>query len=233
MRIFRRKRKVIRIPTHRTRVSKGTLRFSVELEVEFPNVENSAKLIDKHRIIRGWEIDQDWSLDNGAEYRPRKSNKLYFKQDSLDQIREIIGLIKAHQGNIRPTCGLHVHINMEGFTNPQIVAIVKRFAKDQDKLYKQFNVLKSRIDGTAQKIPLTSLSKVTPEVIGLLRKKTFDYSSTDCEYLTDRTYGLNIQSLKKHHTLEFRMFNGTIQSDKIEKYIEWCLEFCLKACQDE
>ena len=231
--MFRRKRKEIHIPTHRTRVTRDTLRFGVEIEVEFPNVEDSTKLITKHRIIRGWDLDQDFSLDNGAEYRPKISNKLYFVQDSLDQIREIIGLIKAHKGNIRPTCGLHIHVDMKGFTNNQIVKIVKTFAKKQDKIYKDYKVVNERIEEHAKKIPLKEVNKVTPEVINLLRKRSFDYSSTDYDYLRDRTYGLNIQSLKKHHTLEFRLFNGTIQADRIWEYIKWCLEFCINSCQDE
>ncbi len=226
--MLRRRKKQIQIPHKQTPKQLEHLRFGIEIEVEFPNIEDSTKLIAKHRIIRGWDLDQDWSLDNGAEYRPKKSNKLYYNQDSLDQINEIIGLIKAHKGNIRPSCGLHVHIDMTNFTNKQIVSIVNKFVREQNLIYKTFGVLKERAEETAKKIPKEEINKVTPNAIDLIRKRKYDSSDTTYDYLRDRTYGLNIQSLKKHHTLEFRIFNGTIQSDRIWKYIKWALEFCIK-----
>lgn len=59
------------------------VRFSIEMEVEFPDSKDSQKLINKHRLIRGWEIDYDGSLDNGAEYRPKDRNKLYWTMIAL------------------------------------------------------------------------------------------------------------------------------------------------------
>jgi hypothetical protein len=202
------------------------LRFAVELEVEFPNKVDSQKLINKHRIIRGWEITWDGTLDNGAEYKAKDRNKLYWNEDSIDQIREIIGLIKAHRGNIKSsTCGLHVHIDMKNFTPKEIRNIVVAFIKKQNSLYKRFKVFKCR-ETYAQKIPIKYLKYITENNI----KKVKENGSLDigCDYFNDRHYSLNILSLDKHNSLEFRLFNGTIQINKIKQAIKFALEFCLK-----
>lgn len=208
------------------------IRFAVEIEVEFPKHKDSQKLIDKHRLINGWEIDYENSLDNGAEYRPTKRNKLYFTEDGVDQIKEIIGLIKAHRGNIKPSCGLHLHINMADFSNKEIVNIVKAFIKHQDYLYKEFKVLKCRLDDMAMPIPLKEMKNITENNISQIRK-TGGINGIDSEYLRERFYALNLQSLKKHGTLEFRLFNGTIQASRIKNYVKWAIQFCLDYAQDK
>jgi hypothetical protein len=203
------------------------LRFAIEIEVEFPSKKDSQKLISKHRIIRGWALDYDGSLDNGAEYRPKDRNKLYWNEDSIDQIKEIVGLIKAHKGHIKgSTCGFHVHVDMTKFSNKEICNIIKAYIKQQTKIYKQFNVLKCRLD-YAQKIPTTVLKHLTEANIKKVRENDTCYGEGN-DYFNERHYGCNVLALQKHGTLEFRMINGTIQISRIKAYIKWCLEFCLK-----
>ena len=209
-----------------TRDNIKKIRFGIEIEVEFPEAKDSYNLIEKHRIIPGWTIGYDGSLDNGAEYKPTDKNKLYFTEDSIDQIKEIIGLIKAHRGNIRPTCGLHIHIDMSKFKNKEIINIIKSFIRTQNYIYKDFNIVKSRIRETASKIPRKILKKLNTKIINkLLKKETVNHSE---DYFMNRYYGLNLTSLSDHNTLEFRLFNGTIQVRRIRKYIKWCLKFCLE-----
>ena len=200
------------------------LRFGIEIEVEFPHTKDSLVLIAKHRIIRGWEIDNDGSLENGAEYKPKDNNKLYYNEDCIDQIKEIIGLIKAHRGNIKPSCGLHIHIDMKNFTNKEICNIVKAFINRQDKIYRKFNVLKIRQDETAQKIPINIKRVIKEKIIQEIKDNECRNNNN---YFQDRHYGLNLLSLNEHNTLEFRFFNGTIQPKKIQSYLYWLLNFCL------
>ena len=41
----------------------SNIRFGIEIEVEFPLVKDSYELIEKNRLIRGWEIDYDGCFD--------------------------------------------------------------------------------------------------------------------------------------------------------------------------
>jgi len=201
-------------------------RFGLEIEVEFPNKKDSQMLIDKHRVIRGWEIAYDGSLSNGAEYRPKKTNKLYWSDDSCDQLAEILGLIKAHKGKVSINCGVHVHIDMKRFTNKEIVKIVHNYIKKQSIIYKKFKPYRDRIE-YAHKIPKNILKDLDEDILKHVKKNNYNLLSRD-DYYADKHYSLNILALKAHNTLEFRIFNGTTDIKKIKKYIKFCLNFCIK-----
>ena len=204
--------------------SLDNIRFAVEIEVEFPEEKDSYKLIEKNRLIRGWELDYDGSLNNGSEYRPLNKNKLYFNEDCIDQVKEIIGLIKAHKGHIRPTCGSHVHVDMKKFSNKEIVNIVKAFYKHQNKIYKDFKIIKSREQNNAKKLSKRMIKTLTPRKIQTIKKGSTAFKE---DMFQDRDFGLNLYSLPVHSSLEFRFFNGTIQPKNIRSNVKWCIEFCL------
>ena len=202
---------------------KDKIRIGVEIEVEYPKSKDSYNLIQRNKVIPGWKMDFDGSLDNGAEYKALNKNKLYYDEESLTQIREIIALVKVHKGNIRPSCGLHIHIDMKDFTDKEIINIVKAFYKKQKNIVKQFKVLKKRLD-EQNYLPKETL-KLTPKIVNEIRKdKAHKY---DNEYYTNRYYLLNITSLNEFNTLEFRHMNGSIQYKRIKSYIKWCLDFCI------
>jgi hypothetical protein len=207
------------------------IRFGLELEVEFKDCEISNTLIDKNRVIRGWEVDSDGSLESGAEYRSKDKNKLYYKEDVITQIKEILALIKVHHGKIRQSCGLHVHINMSDFSNQEICNIIHNFAKQQETIIKRFSVLKNRLEDAAQRLPVVGIEKiVTPYVIRRIKSNAYFTESHEA-YHNDRHYLLNMQSLSEHGTLEFRLFNGSIQIRRIKEYVRFAIEFCLNNSQ--
>lgn len=202
------------------------IRFSPEIEVEFPNTKDSQELIKKHRIIRGWTIDMDGSLNNGAEYRPTDRNHLTWKEDTFDQLKEIIGLIKAHRGKVKEsTCGLHLHVDMKKFNDQEIVNIIKAFIKNQKQIYQKFKINPDR-KTYAQEIPKKVINELTVEKIKNLRqKKERDYEG---DYFGDRHYSLNVLALYRHGTLEFRIFSGSLKINKIKEAIKFAINFCLK-----
>jgi len=208
----------------------NNIRFGLEIECEFPEHKDSFKLIKKHRIIRGWEMDFDGSLENGSEYRPKDKNKLYYNEDCFDQIKEIIGLIKAHRGHVLPSCGGHVHIDMTKFTNEEIINIVKAFIKRQYYIYNYFNVLKNRAKETTKKVPTSVLRTLNTKVIENIKTQNITYNE---DYFSSKYWGLNLQALHQHNTLEFRVFNGSVSINEIKKNIKWAIEFCIKYAKEK
>jgi hypothetical protein len=199
------------------------IRFGVEIEVEFPKAKDSYELIQRNKVIPGWRMDFDGSLDNGAEYKATNKNKLYYNEESLTQIKEIIALIKVHHGNIRPSCGLHIHVDMKDFTDKEIINIVKAFYKKQKSIIKKFKVLKYRLQ--EQSMTPKGVLKLNTKILNDIRKDKA--SKYDEDYFYTRYYLLNITSLNEFNTLEFRLFNGTIQHKKIKEYVRWVLKFCI------
>ena len=204
-----------------------TIRYGIEIECEFPEKEDSEKLVEKNRLIRGWWLDNDWSTDNGAEYKPKNSNKLFFNKDGFDQIKEVLGLSKAHKARISQRCGLHVHVDMKGFSNQEIANIVSAYLKNQDQIHKDFKVLKYRLRKHCRKIPRSVKKFLTEEAFKRLRQNKDLGNYLNHDYFSDRHWALNVDSLNEHGTLEFRLFNGSIQINTIKRNVRFALQFCL------
>jgi hypothetical protein len=212
------------------------IRFAIELEVEFPSSKDSQKLIDRHRVLDGWEIDYDGSLDNGAEYRPKNSNHLHWNEESLTQIKEMLALIKVHRGRIDKTCGLHIHVNCKNYTDRQILEIIKEFIHRQKYIIKRFEVHPDRLESTCKPLPKENLNKLTEKQIHNFRRQTQEWSYTGYNGLLDEKYqALNVCHLRENDygTLEFRLFDSTLSYKKLKEQILWTLNFIRDALERE
>lgn len=211
----------------------GKLRFAPEIEVEFPNKHNSSKLIDRHSIIKGWTITYDGSLDNGAEYKPKNSNKLYLNEESKTQIKEILALIKVHGGKVTKTCGLHIHIDCSKFTAKQIHTIITEWIHKQRYIIKRFKVHPDRIEQYCKLLPKEGLQKISINKIEEFRRSDSKWSSRFYDYFEEKYYSLNISHLAKgdYGTIEFRLFEATLKYRLLVEYITWTLNFIREAIE--
>lgn len=212
--------------THHKSRKLNDIRFSPEIEVEFKNEKISTDLINKHRIIKGWDIKVENGLMKGAEYIPKNSNKLFFNSDSKDQIKEILAIIKVHKGFVTNKCGLHCHIDAKSFTSQEIVNIVKAFIKKQKDIYIKFKVYRRREKRHAEKIPNIIYDIINKDIVDSIRRG--NPINLNSDYFISRFWGLNLQSLNAHNSIEFRFANGEIKFNKIIRVIKFCIEFCLK-----
>lgn len=212
------------------------LRFAIEIEVEFPNSKDSQKLIARHRVLKGWEIDSDMSLDNGAEYRPTNKNHLYWNEESQTQIKEMLALIRVHRGKVTKNCGLHIHIDARKMTSKQILEIIKEFIHKQRFIIKRFHVHKDRIASTCQLLPRENLQKLSVKLIDKYRKDDKVWAFQEYNSLAENKYmALNISHLRKNDygTLEFRLFDSTLSYRRLKEQILWTLLFIKDAIERE
>lgn len=203
------------------------IRFSPEIEVELPAKKDSERLIDRGKTLKGWEIKSDCSLDNGIELSPENSNHLYYNEDSLMQIKEILALIRVHRGRINSkTCGFHLHINAKSFTDKQILTIIREFIHRQRFIVKKFNVHKDRLAETCKLLPNKELHHLTEKAIHAFRTQD-NYSFRSYGYIDDKYYSLNVSHLPKtdYGSIEFRLFGGSLNFREIKERIYWTLCF--------
>ena len=212
------------------------IRFAVEIEVEFPHSKDSQKLIDRHRVLDGWEVDYDGSLANGAEYRPKRGNHLYYNEEALTQIKEMLALIRVHRGIVDKGCGLHIHINAKPFTDKQIVTIIKEFIAKQRYIVKRFEVHPDRLEATCRLLPRENLNKLTEKQIHNYRRQTQEWSYSGYNGLLEEKYNaINICHLRQgdYGTIEFRIFDSTLSYKKIKAQILWTLTFIKESLERE
>lgn len=209
------------------------IRFAPEIEVEFPHSKDSQKLIDRHRVLDGWTITYDGSLENGAEYKPKDKNHLYYNEESLIQIKEILALIRVHRGRISRRCGLHIHIDCKGLSDEIVLRIIKEFIHKQRYIVKRFNIDKGRLEETCKLLPFENLNKLTKKHISDYRKDNQSDWFSGYSYLDEKYYSLNASHLRKgdYGTLEFRLFDATTSFKKIKDQILFALNFVKDAIE--
>lgn len=211
------------------------IRFSPELEIELPAKQDSQRLIDRGKTLKGWEIKSDGSLDNGIELSPENSNHLYYNEDSLLQIKEVLALVRVYRGKINSeTCGLHIHINVKNLTDKQILSIIKEWIHKQRFIAKKFDVHKKRIEDTCKLLPKSELNHLTEKQIHKFRNSR-DYSFREYGYLDEKYYSLNVSHLPKndYQTIEFRLFGGTLNFREIKEIIYFVLCFVRDSLERE
>jgi hypothetical protein len=206
------------------------IRFSPELEVELPAKVDAERLITRGKTLKGWEIKSDGSLTNGIELSPENGNHLYYNKEDLMQIKEVIALVRVHKGKIKPTCGLHIHIDVKKLTDKQILTIIQEFIHKQNYVVKKFEVSKDRLEQTCQLLPKSELHSLTEKAIHQFRNQN-DYLFRNYGYIDEKYYSLNVAHLAKNDygTIEFRLFGGTLNFREIKERVYWTLNF-VKDC---
>jgi len=209
------------------------IRFALELEIELPKKTDADKLIERGKTLKGWEIKSDGSLDNGIELSPENPNHLYYNQDSLMQIKEILALARVYKGKAKETCGLHIHINIKNLSDKQILTIIKEWVHKQKFVAKKFNVSKERLSDTCKLLPKSNLYKLTEKEIHAFRNNNGSFRQYG--YLDEKYYSLNVNHMARgdYQTIEFRLFGGSVNFRDIKEAIYWTLCFIKDSLERE
>lgn len=130
----------------------------------------------------------------------------------------------ARETGFRPqkqTTGFHVHIDANKFNLEKIRSLLRFFAEYEDALYRNFQVEEKRL----------SYTKKVGELIEKLDKNSdlrLESSNPKNDLrlnIGERYYGLNVLSFFKLGTVEFRLFNSTINAAEIAHIVEFCRRF--------
>lgn len=210
----------------------GKIRFAPEFEFELPAKIDADKLIERGKTLKGWEIKHDGSLENGIELSPENSNHLYYNDDSLMQIKEVLALCRVYRAKAKPNCGLHIHINVKNLSDKQILSLIHEWIHKQKFIAKRFGVSKERVDDTCKLLPKSNLHKLTQKEIHAFRNNERN-SFRSYSYLDEKYYSLNATHLPKHdyQTMEFRLFSSTTNFKEIKEAIYFTLNFIKEALE--
>lgn len=179
---------------------------------------SQAKEILKEYDLTDWNVVWDESLTD-AYLDGIEVISPIFKEGEENSIRQICDLF-ADRATTNWSCGLHVHVGIEGvkLTLSQLKWLVTKWIRIERSLiglkeWKDENNLDVNLPLSEE----TDLQKVhaaknEPELI------------LAANYL-GRDMMLNLWSLNKYGTIEFRGFNGTMDPDRIELLVQFCLNF--------
>jgi len=168
-----------------------------------PHYEISYK--KKNGEIKKWDIKEDFSVDT-YEVPLEVTSPILEDNADFDLFGKIVKMIQKKGAQIEPsTGGVHVHVDFEGAEAGEIATVAAIFAEIETELKTLFSSHPNRE---------SSIVSTSPQLLEVLKNQPF---SKESQYLInhlfksqDRYHALNLQSYRVFKTLEFRLFNSTL-----------------------
>jgi hypothetical protein len=184
-----------------------------------------------------WVVKSDGSVDNGSEV---VSPPLDFHDpDQRAQVTRAIEAVRAIGCRPHSSAGIHVHVDVSDLTPKQLGAVVKMFYRWQDVIYRIASSGSTTIRSSAFTYART-ISRERAELMG--RATTPEelragwngrrYNAVRGEYIPDhgenhgdgsRYCGINMVSYWYRGTIEFRVFNSSMNPERVQAYIAMCV----------
>ncbi len=213
------------------------LRFGVELETESLAYEDEAaelakgRKLDHHRSGRGkvpasirdgWAAKHDGSL-RGPVHRHRGNHKnaevisppMPFTPEALEEVQVMTRELRYKGARHAARCGLHVHVDCTALSAEHVKSLMEWWYAAQPAVLRALPPWEYR----------TRFCVSTPaSLMTELRYPAYTTKDLIAGVRGNERYNaVNLNSLRKHGTVEFRFFNGSVHAAKVTAYIEFCV----------
>ena len=165
-----------------------------------------------------WKTTTDSSIRQGSYgYAVEIVSPPLTGPSGLDEISKICNLLNEIDVQINKSCGLHVHVDADGLASRNIRNIVSAWMR-YEPIIDSFQP-KSRRKGNSHCLPLPQSNHATL-ISARSTRRIKRLANPEGRY-----YRLNLNSLSKHGTLEFRHHSGTYNAEKIIRNVQFCIGF--------
>lgn len=216
--------------------------MTIGVEIEFTgiNKEKAAKIVagqfgrkaqgwlatDKQGRI--WKITNDSSIvtENGGDQCELVTPIL--TETDIETLQVIVQKLKAAGAKVNESCGLHIHIGADGLTATAIKNLVNNVASHEELLFKALNVhaRRRRYCKPLDKNFLNRLNANKPTTLDELGELWYQRPAgafPTHHYHSSRYTTLNLHAVFTKGTVEFRLFNGTLDPDEVKTAIQLCI----------
>ncbi len=180
---------------------------------------------------RTWKAMSDSSI-NDISTRQCEVVTPILVYDDIEDLQNIIRLLRAAGAQADGSCGIHVHVDGANHTPASLTRLMNFAIGRQDLFYEALEI-KERANTWCKKISpkLFKAMKNDLEKTQLSMENIWYSSANDGysrgisheHYNTTRYHGINLHAFFTKGTVEFRLFNGTTHAGKIKAYIQFCL----------
>jgi len=133
----------------------------------------------------------------------------------------------------KETCGIHVHINAAPHDARTLRNITNIMYSKEDLIYKALQVDVQREQRYCKKVEenfLNELNRKKPKTLNQVSEIWYGgRDGRNSHYHNSRYHCLNLHSVFQKGTIEFRLFNSTLQPEKIKAYVQFCLAISAQA----
>lgn len=152
--------------------------------------------------------------------------------EDLADVRAILGKLVRAGAIANSSCGIHVHVDGANHT-PESLTRLEEFAIGRQDLFYEALQIGARENRWCKKTSDTLLkamksdlakTKDSLERIWYSRANDNYFGGIDHQhYNATRYHGINLHAFFTKGTVEFRLFNGTTDADKVLSYVQFCL----------
>jgi hypothetical protein len=166
-----------------------------------------------HTTRATWKLVTDSSINgqNGFEL----VSPVLSGAEGLAQLKKVCEVLKRLNAKINKSCGLHVHIGCGDLSLTQVKNLIFNYA-----------TLEQHIDAAMPESRRSnSYCKSISPIIETKKAAINRASETNVLVSTvcpQRYYKVNLQSLTRQQTIEFRQHSGSIEFDKISNWVLFC-----------
>lgn len=201
----------------------------VEIEIAGFNTPTKGTLHEVYKACERWDaaIGTDGSIgtDSGVEIRTSPAGGYALVQ----QLRDICTALKTAGAYVNSNCGLHVHVDVRDIVklirqpNANSLTYSESAKREAQARVRQL-VIYERIIAAVGASQGQLVNMVDPRRRGGHYCKSLPHH---CDWhlaqSLDRYHLLNTQSIKRHHTLEFRLHEGTVNRRIITAWTLLCV----------
>lgn len=185
-----------------------------------------------------WKVVDDVSLKGvRKEFRAEINSPVFSTEKELELLKKIMRSVRRSGARINRSCGVHVHIGLQQFDPGETVGILNRVIDvmkvAEPILTKVFKGDPKRLGRWAKPLDPYFIKRHAanrPRTMNELRDlwygTNYGKKRLGDRYDPSRYHGINLHSVLSDATLgtlEFRHFNGTLDEERIEEYVLFCL----------
>lgn len=160
-----------------------------------------------HATHPSWKIVLDGSVHGGWEI----VSPILVGEEGIEQVRKVAKTLVAKNATVNKNCGLHVHVDAHGLSIKSIVNVARRYAKFETEI-NNFMPVARRSNQYCRAINASDLDYIESRGISYLGG-------------LDRYQKVNLSAYARHGTVEFRQHSGTVNGEKMENWIRFCVAF--------
>ena len=175
-----------------------------------------------HAVTRHWKIVTDASVNRtgtgtgGLEL----VSPVLRGANGLAELAKAVKALAGAGARVDRTCGVHIHIGMDGLNGAQIMNVVDYYAANQSHI--NGLVARSRLSSGYCR-PANQMSRYTMQAISQARQATNPTQIRDAFRNGERYYSVNVTSYAKYGTLEFRQHQGSLNGKKLTNWVKFLL----------
>lgn len=191
--------------------------LGMEFEIEGDRLPNNEDL------RYHWNVEHDGSLrGNSAEYVLKKPISVaYFKEKAFPYLTKMVTRKKSSL-KISGRCSTHVHVNVQELYLYQVIAMAA--------LYHTFEpaamaLVKTGRSGNLFCVGANNTEFIVEELLRCALSDTVNMVASDRKYAA-----VNLTSIQKFGSLEFRALQGTLSSDEVYTWVHYLIrlrKYCL------